>query len=339
MDEPTIGAPVRRVTLAQVAAHAGVSMKTASRALGGEPRVTDQTRKRVIDSATELGYRRNTAASLLASGRVAEIVGLVTGDLTNPFYSALAQGLQDAFDPAGVQLSVGSSREDPEQEWRLATELADLRVRGLVVASAMNDHGRYAELQARGIEVVFVDRPAQGVAACSVVSDDHGGGRIAASHLRTHGHARIAFIGDYAWLHTYRERVRGMGEVLDPVNSVWRELIRDGAHDAATAYRHVLDLAALGEPPTAYVAGNNRVLLGIIKAVSEACGQGRPQPAIIGFDDVEWASVMNLSVVATDPYTMGRLAGRQLLSPTAAVGRQKVVPTTLIARGSGERGV
>lgn len=336
MSETTTVTPQRRVTLAQVAEHAGVSLKTASRALGGEPHVTDQTRQRVLSAATTLGYRRNTAASLLASGRVAELVGLVTGDLTNPFYAALAQGLEDVIDPAGVQLNVASTREDPEQEWRLVRDLADLRVRGLVIVSAMDDHSRYAELQARGIELIFVDRPAQGVSACSVISDNLGGGRAAATHLLQHGHRRISFVGDYSWLHTYRQRVDGMGQVLDPEAPQWRELIRDGAHDSATARRHVLELESSDQPPTAYVAGNNRVLLGILEALSTT-REDRPMPAVLGFDDVEWGPVMQLSVVATDPYRMGRLAGEQLIAGHSAGGEPLVVPTSLIARGSGER--
>src|SRR5699024_7223796 len=83
--------PTRRATLHEVAAVAGVSLKTASRALGGEAYVSEQTRKQVLDAARQLGYQRNAAASLLARGLLTDSIGLITGDFTNPFYSALAE--------------------------------------------------------------------------------------------------------------------------------------------------------------------------------------------------------------------------------------------------------
>lgn len=98
-----------RPTLAQVAARAGVSLKTASRALGGESYVSEKILASVLAAASELDYQRNAAASLLASGRLADSMGLITGDFTNPFYSALAQAIEDEIRPHGMHLSVANS--------------------------------------------------------------------------------------------------------------------------------------------------------------------------------------------------------------------------------------
>jgi LacI family transcriptional regulator len=199
-----------RPTLAQVAARAGVSLKTASRALGGESYVSEKTLTSVLAAAAELDYQRNAAASLLASGRLADSLGLITGDFTNPFYSALAQAVEDEIRPRGMHLSVANSRESAEQEKRVAHDLADRQTKAVITVSAMTDHADYATLQARGIPVVFVDRPAENLAADSVVFDNREGGRLVAQHLIDRGHRRIAFIGDYAWLPTYRARLAGM---------------------------------------------------------------------------------------------------------------------------------
>lgn len=332
-------APPRRATLAQVAELAGVSLKTASRALGGEKYVTDTTRGVVVAAAQRLGYQRNAAASLLAAGRLADDISLVTGDLTNPFYSALAQGLEDAIAGHGMHLSVANSRESPEHEWRLALSLADVCTKAIVVASAMPEHLKYEELQARGIPVVFVDRPAEGIDADSVVFDNRAGGRTAATHMLEHGHRRIGFIGDYEWLPTHRERIAGMGEILDHADvGPWRELVRVGAHDAPSARERLAELLALPDAPTAVIAGNNRIALGVMEGLA-ARDPELPRIAVLGFDDFDWAGVMGMSVIAHYPSEMGRHAARLALARLADRDRPAetvTLPMRLVARGSGE---
>ncbi len=321
-----------RATLAQVAEHAGVSLKTASRALGGEAYVSEDTRSRVLAAAAHLDYQRNAAASLLASGRLADSIGLVTGDFTNPFYSALAQAIEDEIRPRGIHLSVANSRESPDEERRLTRDLADRQTRALIVVSALPDHAEYAQLQARGVPVVFVDRPAENVEADSVVFDNRTGGRLAAEHLRDAGHTHIAFIGDYSRLPTSRGRIAGMADVLDDTAPAWRDLLRTDVHDVASARAVTAALLSLDEPPTAIVAGNNRILLGAL----EELGSERT-PAVIGFDDAEWARMLGISVVSGDVEALGRRAAGlavDLLADRRHTPEQIVLPMRLTARAS-----
>jgi LacI family transcriptional regulator len=323
-----------RPTLAQVAARAGVSLKTASRALGGESYVSAKTLASVLAAAAELDYQRNAAASLLASGRLAESIGLITGDFTNPFYSALAQAIEDEIRPRGMHLSVANSRESAEQEQRVAHDLADRQTKAVITVSAMTDHTEYAQLQARGIPVVFVDRPAENLDADSVVFDNREGGRLAARHLIDAGHHRIAFIGDYAWLPTYRQRLAGMGDVLGGQSSGWRELLRTDAHDVPSSRACMRDLLALETPPTAVVAGNNRILLGVMEEIAD---HPEASPAVIGFDEPEWAQVLGISVVTGDVEALGRQAARLAvarLSDRTRAYESVVIPMQLIARRS-----
>lgn len=322
-----------RPTLAQVAARAGVSLKTASRALGGESYVSEKTLTSVLAAAAELDYQRNAAASLLASGRLADSLGLITGDFTNPFYSALAQAVEDEIRPRGMHLSVANSRESAEQEKRVAHDLADRQTKAVITVSAMTDHSDYAQLQARGIPVVFVDRPAENLAADSVVFDNREGGRLVARHLIEAGHRRIAFIGDYAWLPTYRQRLAGMGDVLDGSSASWRDLLRTDAHDVASSRECVRGLLSLDEPPTAIVAGNNRILLGAMEEISASDAS----PAVIGFDDPEWARVLGISVVTGDIEELGRSAARLAvarLGDRTRAHENVVLPMRLIVRSS-----
>ncbi|MBF4561208.1 LacI family DNA-binding transcriptional regulator [Agreia pratensis] len=323
-----------RPTLAQVAARAGVSLKTASRALGGESYVGEKTLARVLTAAAELDYQRNAAASLLASGRLADSIGLITGDFTNPFYSALAQAIEDEIRPHGMHLSVANSRESAEQEQRVAHDLADRQTKAVITVSATPDHADYAQLQARGIPVVFVDRPAANVEADSIVFDNREGGRLAARHLIEAGHRRIAFIGDYEWLPTYRARLAGMGDVLDSAPSEWRDLLRTDAHDIPSSRACMRNLLALTDPPTAVVAGNNRILLGVMEEVAEFPS---PSPAVIGFDEPEWAHVLGISVVTGDVEALGRQSAQLAVARLGDRTRSFesiVLPMRLIPRRS-----
>lgn len=322
-----------RATLAQVAAQAGVSLKTASRALGGEAYVSEDTRSRVLAAAASLDYQRNAAASLLASGRLADSIGLVTGDFTNPFYSALAQAIEDEIRPRGIHLTVANSRESDDEERRLTSDLTDRQTKALIVVSALPDHSEYAQLQGRGVPVVFVDRPAENVAADSVVFDNRSGGRMAAEHLRESGHTRISFIGDYSWLPTSRDRIAGMADVLDSAAPVWRDLLRTDVHDVASARVATGELLAMDEPPTAIVAGNNRILLGAMEEI----GRREDAPAVIGFDDAEWARMLGITVVSGDIEALGRRAAGLAvarLADRALAFEQVVLPMRLTARAS-----
>lgn len=329
-------------TLADVAREAGVSLKTASRTLNGEPYVTDATRQRVLAAVAALGYERNAAAALLASRHRFDTVGFVTGDLSNPFYSALASGIEGVLRERGMHLSVASSEESPEHEWQLAEAFASVQARALIVASAMQDHAAYASLVARGIPVVFVDRPAVGIDADAVVFADEDGGRIAADHLLAHGHRRIAFLGDFAWLPTSRGRLAGIEARLAEAGASGevdaRVVAHMGVHDAADAEARVAGMLAGDAAPTAIVAGNNRIMLGAAAYLRRA--PGVPTPALLGFDDFEWSEVVGATVVTGDAEKMGETAARRVLARIGdreAAAARTTLPMRLIARGSGER--
>ncbi|MET4783292.1 LacI family DNA-binding transcriptional regulator [Glaciihabitans sp. UYNi722] len=323
-------------TLLQVAARAGVSLKTASRAVNGEPRVADQTRAKVLDAAHDLGFQLNRAASLLARGIVSNVVGLITGDLSNPFYSALAKGVEQELRTQDMQLTVASSDEEPDRERELIDEFVTRQIRALILVSTIDDHRAMQAIQDRGIPVVFVDRSGIGIGADSVVLDNHEGTRSAIEHLIRRGHRSIGFIGDLSRLETHRQRFEGFVEAmgahgLDP--NRWE---RHGAHNLATAREACYNLLTQPDPPTALFTSNNRITVGALQTMSEL----GVAPALIGFDDFELADVLGVTVVAHDPVDMGRIAAQLAIE---AIERRRtepssvVIPTRLLIRGSGER--
>ncbi|GAA1854295.1 LacI family DNA-binding transcriptional regulator [Myceligenerans crystallogenes] len=327
-----------RPTLAGVAERAGVSLKTASRVLNGEPNVADGTREKVRLAAAALGFRRNAVAADLARGGASRLLGFISGDIANPFYSAVAGGIERVAREHGLHLITTSCEEDPARERLLTEELLERRVRGLVVTPTPAGHDHLAGELAAGTRLVFADRPAAGLAADSVVIDNPGGVRAAVRHLTAHGHRRIAFVGDNPEVWTFRERRAAFAGAMSDAGAPGAERwVRPGAHDAGTARALVTDLLTAPEPPTAILAENNRVTEGALRALRAV--PGGDDVALVGFDDFPLADLLGVTVVAYDAAELGRRAADLVVTPGPAASspRTETVPTRLIPRGTGER--
>ncbi len=327
-----------RPTMKDVAAAAGVGLKTVSRVVNEESGVTAEMAARVRAAIAELGFRRNDSARLLRTGRTASIA-LLLEDISDPFSSALSRAVEDRAAEQGCLLFTGSSAEDPGRERELALAFCARRVDGLIVVPTGEDHRYLLPEITSGTPVVFLDRPAAGIETDTVLSDNAGGARAGVAHLIGHGHRRIGFIGDLPHLHTCAERLRGYREAMAeaglPVDEGWTDT---GPTDPARVARAVARLTGGPRPVTALFTGNNRITLAALHHLAAAPSR---RPALVGFDDLELADLLTpgLTVVAQDPATLGTAAARILFERLAGDGappRRIEVPTRLIARGSGE---
>jgi LacI family transcriptional regulator len=320
-----------RPTMRDVAARAGVSLKTVSRVINGEAGVASATATRVGRAIAELDFHRNDLARSLRQGRTSSTLGLVIEDVSNPFYSTIAQAIEAAARERGYMLITASCEEDPARERELVQALLRRRVDALLLVPASRDH---AYLARDGTPVVFLDRPPVNLEADAVLLDNHGGARAATEHLLDQGHERIAFVADPDVLYTAAERLAGYRAALRsrgvPVRD---ELVRLGVHDAGRAQAVVRELLALPEPPTAVFTANNRLTIGALRAL-----RGAPV-ALVGFDDFELADLLAATVVRHDSHRMGMHAAAlafERLDGVERAPRSVVVPTELVKRGSGE---
>jgi LacI family transcriptional regulator len=324
----------RRPTLTQVAALAGVSLKTASRALNREPNVAVSTGRRVFDAADTLGYRLNGIARELRRGATSALVGLVSGDLANPFYSAVASGVERELRQHGLLLVTANSDEDAALERSLVDAFLERRVRALLVIPSGDDH---EWLQLDDVPFVFLDRRPAGFEADAVLIDNAGGARSAAEHLLAYGHRRIALVADLARMAPQRARMDGFVSAMRAAgNTAWQPYLRTDVHDVDRAERTVRELLALDPAPTAIFTTNNRLTTGALRALRDF----EDPPALIGFDDFDLADVLGTTVVAHDMSAIGREAARlayERISGHAGPARTLVMSTSLISRGSGER--
>jgi LacI family transcriptional regulator len=335
----TNGHPARRgqTTMNDVATAAGVSLKTVSRVINGEPGVTATTLKKVESAIDALSYERNDLAASLRSGVRSNTIGLVIEDVANPFYALVVQAVEDVAREHASLLITTSAREDPARERELVTALLRRRVDALLIVPAGPDHRYIANAGFAG-HTVFLDRPPAKTDVDTVLIDNAAGARLATAHLIEHGHVRIAIVADTEQLYTAGERLAGYASALrDADIELDRELICMGHSTSDSAIAAVAGLLALppARRPTAIFAANNRCTIGALHALSAR----RRKLALVGFDEFELADLLGVTVVRTDPYRIGQLAAELTFSRIAGDQRppqRVVVPVDLVPRGSGE---
>src|SRR3954454_12518447 len=193
--EPGNGAGVRRSTsVKDVAALAGVSLGTVSNVLNRPDRVAAATRTRVEQAMSELGFVRNESARQLRAGG-SLTVAYVMLDATNPFFTDVAQGIEEAAEEADLSLFLCNSDNRAQRERTYLTRLQEQRAQGVLITPVDPESATLDDIVRRGPPVVIVDRTRQHETHCSVAVDDLLGARLAVEHLLENGHDRIAFVG------------------------------------------------------------------------------------------------------------------------------------------------
>lgn len=323
--------------MVDVAREAGVSLKTVSRVINGEPGVRPETIEKVLEASVALRYERNDLAASLRHGGRSFTLGLVIEDVANPFYSAIAQAVEERARERSSLLITASAREDPARERELVTALLRRRVDALLVVPAGSDH-RYIRDAGFDTKIVFLDRPPVKTRADTVLVENAAGARRGVAHLVEHGHTRIAFVGDDLRLYTARERLTGYRRALKEAGlEVQDQLVSVGHSTSDAAGRATEQLLAIPrrERPTAIFAGNNRCTVGALHALNSR----RRRLALVGFDDFELADLLGVTVVRTDPYRLGELAAQlafDRIDGDERRSRRLVVRAELVPRGSGE---
>lgn len=333
-DIPAFRSVQGRATVADVARLAGVSIKTASRAMNDHPSVKSSTRARVMQASTALRFRPNAMARELRQGGRATTVAFVIGDLTNPFYSQVAVGVSAATSELGLTLVMAASGDQEARERPTVVRMLERRVLALLLVPIAEDHSYLEGERQLGTPIIAVDRPLSNAASDSVLFDNRGGARSAVLALAEAGHRRIGFVGSSSHLFTHGERLDGYHDALvirgldqDPI------LVREDAASIETADFATTQLLEATEPPDAIFAGNNRAAFGAFRAIQRA----GTRTALVGFDDFELAETLGVSVVSHSPQEMGRVAATLALRRIDALDgdlERIVLPTQLVLRDS-----
>ena len=324
-----------------VAALAGVSLKTVSRVVNREPGVSEELAGRVTRAAEQLDYRPNlTASNLRRADRRTGTVGLLVEDVANEFFSSIHRGVEEVARERGVAVIAASLDKDPALERDLVAAFASRRVDGLILAPTAPEQGYLTTELRSGWPMVCIDRTPRGVQIDAVVTDNREAAAAGVAHLLTQGHARIAFVGGESNLSTEQARYAGFVDAMAAAGAVVRpEWVHHGARDPEQAHDVVRAMMQAPEAPTAIFSGQNLITMGTVRALRELGLQERI--ALVGFDDFALADMLEpaITVVAQDARRIGHLAADLLFQRMADSTRPTsthVVRSRLVERGSGE---
>jgi LacI family transcriptional regulator len=323
-----------------VAALAGVGLTTVSRVLNGETTVAPDLTAKVHRAARALDYRPNVTARNLRSGDGrTRTIGLVLENILNPFSATLHSVVVDMARARGFAVFAGSGSDESDREREIVLELLARRADGLIIVPASDDHSYLANEQSAGTSLVFVDRPAQLLRADAVMSDNISGARDGVRHLLAAGHRRIAFLGGLTRISTTLERLSGYQQALVEAAIDYDDgltVLDLGSMELAQEAARSL---VLKHQPSALFTSQNLVTIGAVRALRDLGLQDTT--AILGFDDFSLADLLQpaVSVVAQDPETIAATACDLLfkrMDGDQSAPTTRIVPTRLIARGSGE---
>lgn len=326
-------------TIVDVARRAGVSPMTVSRYFNQPGLLRAATRERVQRAVEALRYVPNRAARSLVQGRT-HLVALVVADVTNPFFTTISRGVEDAAQESGYTLMIGNADETLEKERAYLDVLIAQRADGIALAPALGEEHNLEVLQHRRLPFVLIDRKVEGVAADLVRGDTFDGGLRLVRHLVEQGYRDLAFVGGPPGVSSLEERLDGYRVGMQAAGLPAR--VYTGRYDAASGEAITEELIAAGALPEALVAANNFVAVGVLAALRRHGLRVPADVALACFDDLEVAALIDpfLTVVAQPAYEMGRQAMRLLLERIAGYdgpAREAVLPVELVVRRSSVR--
>ncbi|NED99491.1 LacI family DNA-binding transcriptional regulator [Phytoactinopolyspora halotolerans] len=311
------------MTLADVAAHAGVSRATASLVLRESPLVAEQTRQRVLASVEALGYVYNRGAASLRMRRT-NTIGLVISGLANPFFADLTEGVEEELRPAGYVVLLANTFDDPAHQDMLIRSMMEHQIDGLLIVAAVDsDAGFVTPLRNNGVPHVMTTRRIRGVHASYVGPDDDAGARLATQHLLDHGARELAYFGGPEHGVARIDRVAAMAALLaenglEPEPS-WTVPSRVSSSEGYAMARKLLEH---GPPPEAVICHSDAIAFGLMRALRDVGVEIGTGCRVIGYDDVEHAQAWSpsLTSVSVAARTMGRRAARMLMERIEAPG-------------------
>jgi LacI family transcriptional regulator len=330
-----------RITIADVAREAGVSMMTVSRVINNKGDVSPATRQRVLQVIENLGYRPSGIARGLATQHTGTL-GLVVPDIANPFFSEVARGVENIAHAHGYNVFLCNTNEDQDRELDVLNSLAEKWVDGIVLCSSRLDNDALSEVTQSHPAVVLVNRrlavDAPGVS--TVLADDLTGSRMATEHLIHTGHQGIGFLTGPPGSRSGQWRVQGYkGTMRDagiPISPTWMQSCSPFAEHGCEVARVLL---TTHPEITALLCYNDLVAVGALKACKENGFRVPEDVAVVGFDDIPLAALVtpSLTTCHIPRYDLGAKAVELLLKQITSFdnnSREVMLQPRLIIRSS-----
>jgi len=312
-----------KTTIYDIAKAAGVSIATVSKVINGTGRISTDTRERITEIMQELDYQPSVVASAL-TGKSTFTIGLLIPDLANPFFAEIARSVEDRGHELGFNLVMCSTDNNSKKEAGYITLLRQKRVDGIIIATGTSIEGLLSGLADYNIPLALISRDIPTIEADSVRADDDTGAYQAVAHLTGLGHRHIALIAEDPELMTTKERMRGYRRALEDANIAYTDdLVTISNSSVEAGKQRALELMGSDHPPTAIVAFNDLLAVGVVQAAKELRLSIPWDLSVISFDNTVLAGIVD------PPLT-------SVAVPIQQMGRQ--IMDMLIERVSGEKG-
>lgn len=333
------------VTIYDIAAKAGVSAMTVSRVINNTGRISDKTRFKVKRVMDELGYVPNQMARSLVLQQT-HLLFLMITDITNPFYTTLARGAEDAAQKHGYRLLFGNTDESLDKEKDYIDTILRTRADGVLFAPAGDASLPHLEMLRRhDVPFVLLDRVVPGIDSDVVLGDSKEGARRLVGELAGGGHRRIALLNGSLDISSARDRHEGYREALK-----LNDLLYDEALVLEASFGPRSDLSEIeawldrmSPLPTAFIAGNNVLAVELMRTL-RARGLRVPEDvSLVCFDELASYAEIDpfLTVISQQAYQFGHLGTQMLLDRIQSRDapppwRRVVLPAELIVRRSAQ---
>ncbi len=328
-----------KVTLKVIAKKAGVTANTVSRALNNRGGISDDTKQRIVKIARELNYIPDRIASSLRSKK-SNLLGVMVPNISNPYYADIIRGIEDRACENGFQILLSLSQEERDREWSIIEQFRSLRVEGVLLMPSYESRELIQSIADLSIACVLINRRYMGYDIPFVMPDNVNGIRQVVSHLISKGHEKIGFLNGHPGSMTSQIRLNAFTESLRE-SGLEKSDCPDVMCPGTCTSAYEASLKLLNENPfiTAMVCFSDQLAFGAYKAIQEL-GRNVPDDlAVVGFDDVEMASIVSpsLTTVQVPRYEMGQTAMELLLR--SMNGEEESIPgeyskTQLVIRKS-----
>lgn len=316
-------------TIRDVARLAGVSPITVSRVINKANYISEETRLRVEAAIEQLHYIPNSLSRSLRFNKT-NMVALLVSDITNPFWTTVTRGVEDACSENKLHIILCNTDEKQEKLEEYITLLLQKQTDGFIVVPTGESVELLRSIQKQNVPLVVLDRLMPELQADTVRCNSEEGAYDLTRYLIGLGHRRIAMLSGSYMISTGHDRIEGYKRALHEAGiAIDESLIHSGAFKAESGYQGAMHVMQNSAPPTALFAGNNFIALGVVKALEEM-GLRIPQDvSVVSFDDLPVLFKPFLTVVAQAPYELGYQAA-QLLFERIAHPDEEIAPREVL---------
>lgn len=317
-----------KTTIYDIAKKLNITAATVSRALNNSTKISEATRKLVMQTALDMNYKQNKLALALKSGKSFN-VGVIVPYIDRNFFASVIRGIEEELNPKGYHVIICQTHEIEEKEVNTINTLLNAQVDGILmsVSKLTKDTTHFENVLAKNIPLIFFDRKKDISGVSSVTINDFEAAYSATLHLIEQGCKRIAHIsGDWA-LEIYQQRFEGYKKALLDNGFEFREdYVLQTKSNIESGHKAVDDLMKLDEKPDAIFSSGDFVALGAIQRLKELNIKIPEDFCVVGFSNEPFTRFMELPISSVDqvPLEMGKMTAKVFLEHQKKSGKVKI---------------